>query len=170
VANPVVTEARLDVPVSYEGFQTIGSGMGAAGFIVHDDTACMVDAAYRLSRFLSVESCGQCPPCKIGSGEITRHLERIEAGAGDDDDVAAIGGWLPQVTDGNRCYLAVQEQLVVASVLRAFPDELVEHIEGHRCPRPTPRPIPRLLDLVDGRATYDEGYWRKQPDWTYAEG
>ena len=143
--------------------------MGAAGFIVHDDTACMVDAAYRLSRFLSVESCGQCPPCKIGSGEITARLERIESGVGDDSDIGAIGGWLERVTDGNRCYLAVEEQLVVSSVLRAFPEEFAEHLELNRCPRPGRRPIPKLLDLVDGRATYDESYWRKRPDWTYRD-
>ncbi len=53
VANAVVTAADLDVPVSYEGFESIGSGMGSAGFIVYDDTTCMVDAAYRFSRFLS---------------------------------------------------------------------------------------------------------------------
>jgi NADH:ubiquinone oxidoreductase subunit F (NADH-binding) len=170
VANPVVTADQLDVPVSYEGFQAIGSGMGAAGFIVHDDTACMVDAAYRLSRFLSIESCGQCPPCKIGSGEITKHLERIEIGAGDEDDVAAIAGWLERVTDGNRCYLAVEERLVVSSVLRAFPDEVAEHLEQHACPRPGQRPIPKLLDLADGTATYDERFWYKRPDWTYGEG
>ena len=132
VANPVVTAADLDIPVSYEGFAAVGSGMGAAGFIVHDDTACMVDAAYRLSRFLSIESCGQCPPCKIGSGEITARLERIETGAGDDRDIAVIGGWLERVTDGNRCYLAVEEQRVVSSVLRAFPEEFAEHLEQHR--------------------------------------
>ena len=94
VANAVVTAADLDAPVSYEGFAAVGSGMGSAGFIVYDDTACMVDAAYRFSRFLSIESCGQCPPCKLGSGEITERLERIETGAGDDDDLEAIGGWL----------------------------------------------------------------------------
>ena len=167
VANPVVTARDLDTPVSYEGFAAIGSGMGAAGFIVEDDTACMVDAAYRLSRFLSIESCGQCPPCKIGSGEITARLERIETGAGTDSDVAAIGGWLERVTDGSRCYLAVEEQRVVSSLLREFPDEFAEHLEQHRCPRPGRRPIPKLLDLTDGRATYDEAFWRKRPDWTY---
>ncbi len=167
VANPVVTAERLDAPVSYEGMAAIGSGMGAAGFIVYDDTACMVAAAHRISRFLSIESCGQCPPCKIGSGEITALLGRIEAGDGDDDDLAAIGGWLQRVTDGNRCYLPVQEQLVISSVLRAFPEEVADHVEQHRCPRPSPRPIPRLVDLVDGRATYDEAYVRKRPDWTY---
>jgi NADH:ubiquinone oxidoreductase subunit F (NADH-binding) len=167
VANPVVTAAQLDVPVSYEGFASIGSGMGAAGFIVHDDTACMVDAAYRLSRFLSIESCGQCPPCKIGSGEITGALERIETGAGDDGDIATIHGWLDRVTDGSRCYLATEERLVVSSVLRAFPGEFAEHLERHRCPRPGRRPIPKLVDLAGGEATYDEDFWRKRPDWTY---
>jgi NADH:ubiquinone oxidoreductase subunit F (NADH-binding) len=167
VANPVVAAEHLDLPVSYEGFQAIGSGMGSAGFIVYDDTACMVDAAYRLSRFLSIESCGQCPPCKIGSSEITGHLERIELGAGDDTDIAAIHRWLERVTDGNRCYLAVEEQLLVSSVLRTFPGEFAEHLELHGCPRPGRRPIPKLVDLHDGTATYDERFWRKRPDWTY---
>jgi NADH:ubiquinone oxidoreductase subunit F (NADH-binding) len=168
VANPVITGAHLDTPVSYEGFRAIGSGMGAAGFIVLDDTACMVDAAYRFSRFLFIESCGQCPPCKMGSAEITNRLERIETGAGDDRDLEVIGHWLERVTDGNRCYLPVEEKLVVSSVLRAFPEEFAEHLEQHGCPRPTRRPMPKLLDLADGAATYDESFWRKLPDWTYA--
>ena len=167
VANPVVTAAHLDVPVSYEGFQAIHSGMGAAGFIVYDDTACMVDAAYRFSRFLSIESCGQCPPCKIGSGEITQHLQRLETGEGNDDDLAGIAGWLERVTDGSRCYLAVEEQVMVSSILRAFPEEFAEHIEQGACPRPRRLPIPKLLDLANGNATYDEAFWRKRPDWTY---
>ncbi len=173
VANPVVTAADLDIAVSYEGFASVGSGMGSAGFIVYDDTACMVDVAYRLSRFLSIESCGQCPPCKIGSSEITARLERIETGAGDDGDIAVIHGWLERVTDGSRCYLATEEQRLVSSVLRAFPDEFAEHLEQHRCPRPAEHParrtIPKLVDLADGHATYDERFWRKRPDWTYDE-
>ena len=167
VANPVVTAAHLDTPVSYEGFRAIGSGIGSAGFIVYDDTTCMVDAAYRFSRFLSVESCGQCPPCKIGSGEITEHLRRIETGAGGDDDLAGIARWLERVTDGNRCYLAVEEQQMVSSILRAFPEEFAEHIEHGACPRPRALPIPKLVDLAEGRAVYDETFWRKRPDWTY---
>jgi NADH:ubiquinone oxidoreductase subunit F (NADH-binding) len=169
VANTVVTEADLDTPVSYEGFAAVGSGMGAAGFIVYDDTACMVGIAHQLSRFLSIESCGQCPPCKIGSGEITARLERIETGDGEDSDIAAIGGWLQRVTDGSRCYLAVEEQLIVSSILRAFPEEFVEHLEAHRCPRPGRRPVPKLVDLADGVATYDDAYDRKRSDWTYDE-
>jgi NADH:ubiquinone oxidoreductase subunit F (NADH-binding) len=168
VANAVVTAADLDVPVSYEGFQAIGSGVGSAGFIVYDDTTCMVDAAYRFSRFLSIESCGQCPPCKLGSSAITEHLERIETGIGDERDLDTIAGWLGHVTDGSRCFLAAEEQIVVTSVLRAFPDEFAEHIELGRCPRRRRLPIPKLIDLAGGRAVYDESFWRKRPDWTYA--
>ncbi|MGD9998258.1 MAG: NADH-ubiquinone oxidoreductase-F iron-sulfur binding region domain-containing protein [Ilumatobacteraceae bacterium] len=168
VANAVVTATDLDVPVSYEGFQAIGSGMGSAGFIVYDDSTCMVDAAYRFSRFLSIESCGQCPPCKLGSSAITEHLERIETGIADESDLQAITGWLGHVTDGSRCFLATEEQMVVSSILRAFPAEFAEHIELGRCPRPRRLPIPKLIDISDGRAVYDESFWRKQPDWTYA--
>ncbi len=167
VANPVVTAAHLDVPVSYEGFASIGSGMGAAGFIVYDDTACMVDAAYRFSRFLSIESCGQCPPCKLGSSAITQHLERIETGIGSAEDIAEIRRWLLHVDDGNRCFLPVEERQVVDSVLSAFPDEFAAHLDGAGCPRPKRTPMPKLIDLTDGRATYDESFWRKRPDWTY---
>ena len=166
VANAVITD--LDVPVSYEGFAAIGSGMGSAGFIVYDDSTCMVDAAYRLSRFLSIESCGQCPPSKLGSSAITQRLERIETGVGQESDLDVIAGWLTRVTDGNRCYLAVEERELVSSVLRAFPEEFAEHLELGRCPRPRRLPIPKLVDLDSGRAVYDESFWRKRPDWTYA--
>lgn len=169
VANAVVTADDLDVPVSYEGFRTIGSGIGSVGFIVYDDTTCMVDAAYRLSRFLAIESCGQCPPCKLGSSEITAALERIETGAGTAGDLAIIEGWLPRVTDGSRCYLATEEAVMVSSVLRAFPAEFAEHIAQHRCPLPQRRPIPKLLDIDAGVAVYDERFWNKLPDWTYAD-
>ncbi len=169
VANPVITAADLDTPVSYEGLASIGSGMGSAGFIVYDDTSCMVDTAYQFSRFLAIESCGQCSPCKIGTGAITGSLERIETGAGDDSDLRAIHGWLKRVVDGSRCYLATEEQLVIASLLRAFPGEFAEHLESHGCPRPSSRPFPKIVDLTDGQATYDESFWRKRPDWTYED-
>ena len=169
VSNRVVTSDQLDVPLSYEGFQAIGSGMGAAGFIVYDDTACMVEVARLFSRFLYVESCGQCPACKLGSSEITDRLTQLEGGTADDTTVAAIGGWLQRVTDGNRCYLPVQERDVVGSILNAFADEVAEHLDQGTCPRPRALPLPKLVDLEGGRVVYDEDYYRKQPDWTYVE-
>ena len=167
VANAVVTHADLDAPVSYEGLAGVGSGMGSAGFIVYDDTACMVDAAYRFSRFLSIESCGQCSPCKLGSAEITQCLQRIETGTGTDADLETMGGWLLRVTDGSRCYLASEERIVVSSILRAFPEEFADHIEHQRCPSSRHDPMPKLVELQNGHATYDETFWRKRADWTY---
>jgi NADH:ubiquinone oxidoreductase subunit F (NADH-binding) len=154
VAAPVVTD--LSVPVSYEGFERAGSAMGAGGYQVLDDTACMVRVALETSRFLAAESCGQCPPCKVGSTEITIHLERIERGDGEAADVDAIVHWLARVSDGNRCYLAVQERLVVGSIMSAFAREVDEHLAGRGCPRPRAIPVPRLRELADGVATYAE--------------
>ncbi len=87
VSNTVITDDKLGTPVSYEGFEAIGSGLGSAGFIVYDDTTCMVEVTAMLSRFLSVESCGQCPPCKLGTAAITDALDRIVAGTGTDLDL-----------------------------------------------------------------------------------
>jgi NADH-quinone oxidoreductase subunit F len=167
VANAVVVEADLDAPFSYEGLAAVGSGLGSCGLVVYDDTACMVAVARLFSRFLAVESCGQCPACKTGTGEITDRLARIEAGAGEDADIEHIGVWLTKVTDGNRCALPVEERDVVSSTLRAFPEEFAEHLEQGRCPRPRDLVLPKIVDLRDGRVTYDERQARKRPDWTY---
>ena len=168
VANPVIESGNFSTPLSYEAMSRIGSGLGAGGFAVYDDSACMLAVAAVLSRFLYVESCGQCPACKLGSEEITQLLERVHAGGGSEDDVDMLGRRLRTVTDANRCYLGTQEQLVVSSVLQAFPDEVAAHLEGP-CPFPGRRfMVPKLDDIVDGTAVYDERQQRKRPDWTYA--
>ena len=169
VANPVVDASHFSLPLTYEDFAARGTGLGAAGFIVYDDSACMVEVAHLFSRFLYVESCGQCPPCKLGSGDITDRLERIQAGEAGDDDVEGIGSWLGKVTDGARCYLATEEQNVVSSILRAFPGEFAEHLEQGACPRPRHLPLPKIVDLAGGEVVYDEAQARKQPDWTYSD-
>jgi hypothetical protein len=92
----------------------------------------------------------------------------VEVGSGVGHDLAEIEGWLQRLTDGNRCYLAVEEQQVVASVLATFMDEFDEHLSLGRCPRPREIPLPKLVDLADGRAVYDDTQYRKQPDWTYS--
>ncbi|MFN2504232.1 MAG: NADH-ubiquinone oxidoreductase-F iron-sulfur binding region domain-containing protein [Acidimicrobiales bacterium] len=170
VANPVLTPDRFSTPLTYEDMQAAGSGLGAAGFALYDNTACMVEVARAFSRFLYVESCGQCRSCKFGSGEITRALERLEAGDGTELDIEYIGKRLRSVTDSVRCYLATEEQLVVASILRDFSDEFAEHLEG-RCRVPERRTIlvPKVVDLAGGTVVYDEKQPLKQPDWTYSE-
>src|SRR5205814_1414415 len=92
----------------------------------------------------------------------------VVTGRGTVRDVDTIGARLKTVTDGNRCYLPVQEQAVVSSLLRSFPEEFTEHLEGRLCPRPGRVVVPKLLDIVDGTARYDERHADKRPDWTYS--
>jgi NADH:ubiquinone oxidoreductase subunit F (NADH-binding) len=146
-----------------------GSGLGSGGFIVFDDTRSMLAVARMVSRFLYVESCGQCRSCKFGSGEITRHLDAIAAGDGTDQDIEVIGARLLSVTDQTRCYLAAEEQILVSSLLRAFPEEFALHLEGRCSHEPRPIVVPKLVELADGVATYDPRQARKQPDWTYVD-
>lgn len=167
VANAVVTGEQIDTPLTYEHFEAAGSGLGAAGFIVYDDSACMVEVAAMISRFLYVESCGQCPPCKLGSGHITETLERIRDGDGAEADLDRIQERLRMVTDGNRCYLPVQERTVVASILRSFPEDVAAHLDGWCPSQRTDVPIPKVVDIADGSVAYDERQANKQPDWTY---
>jgi NADH:ubiquinone oxidoreductase subunit F (NADH-binding) len=166
VANPIIDAAHVDTPVAYEAMAAIGSGLGACGFIVYDDTADMLAVALMVSRFLYVESCGQCPPCKLGTGEVTGLLERLAAGEGTELEIERIGARLVTVTDANRCYVGTQEQRVIGSLLRTFPEDFVAHLEG--APPPEPLPVPKLVDLADGVALYDDRWARKRPDWTYA--
>ena len=169
ISNPVVTADQLGTPLTYEDMAAIGSGLGAVGFAVYDDTACMVELAFQYSRFLWIESCGQCPPCKLGTQEITHRLNEIEACRGSDEDVAVIGARLNNVTDGARCFLPQEEQHVVGSILRAFPEEFAAHLDGN-CPNPrTDLIAPKIVDLGDGVVTYDEHHRRKLPDWTYED-
>lgn len=168
-ANAVITADEVDVRLSHAAMRELGLGLGAAGFAVYDDTACIVRVAHALSRFLWVESCNQCPACKIGSGDITELLERIDVGEASDRDIEIVGRRLRTVTDGNRCYLPVQERVFVSSVLRAFPEEIAAHLDGDGCPTDRPIPVPKLVDLDDGVAVFDERQQRKRPDWTYAE-
>jgi len=169
VSNPVLVPADLDTPLTHEDFAGIGNGLGAAGFVVYDDTTCMVEVASLFSRFLWVESCGQCPACKLGTQAITERLVAVESGQGTDLDIEVIGARLRGVTDANRCALPIEEQSVVSSLLVAFPEEFVAHLEGRGCPTPRALTMPKLVDLEGGRATYDPHQEHKQPDWTYAD-
>jgi NADH-quinone oxidoreductase subunit F len=166
VSNPVILPEHLGTPLSYEGLQAVGSGMGSLGFIVYDDRTSMVELAHAVSRFLYVESCGQCPPCKLGTGEITVQLESLFGRDLEPDALDVIGGRLRTVTDGNRCYLPVQEQQLITSLLRAFPTEFEEAAAG-LAPRRRGLVLPKLVDIADGVAVIDERQPRKNPDWTY---
>jgi NADH-quinone oxidoreductase subunit F len=168
VSNAVLAGARVDTPVSYEGFAAAGSGLGSAGFVVYDDTACMAQLACLVSRFLWVESCGQCPPCKLGTGAIAAALDAFAAGAVDEDDTARLEHWLANVADANRCALPVEAQQLVPSLLVEFADDFTAHAAGE-CELRHDLVLPKIIDIVDGVAVNDSRQADKQPDWTYAE-
>jgi NADH:ubiquinone oxidoreductase subunit F (NADH-binding) len=155
VSNAVLPADAFDTPLTYEDFAARGSGLGAAGFVVYDDSVNMTLVAHTLSRFLAVESCGQCPPCKQGALDITEHLAAVCNGEADSLTLETIARYLRTVTDGNRCFLGTEEQLVVSSILREFPEDVVEFLEG----RPTSTRtvlVPLIKDIsVDGVVEYD---------------
>ncbi len=170
VASAVITSDELDTPLTYERMRKIGSGLGSAGYVVYDETACMVDLAHTFARFLYVESCGQCPACKFGTGEITAYLERLLQLRADDRDIETIGARMRTVTDGNRCALPVEARDVISSFLRCFPEEFADHLEGRPCEGRHDLPLPKIDDIVDGVAVFDPRQQFKNPDWTYSDG
>ena len=164
VSNPVLAGDDLDAPVGYEGLAAVGSALGSAGFIVFDDRRSMLAVARMVSRFLYVESCGQCRACKFGTGEITRHLDALAARDEDSPDIEIVGQRLRDVTSQNRCFLGEEEQRVISSLLRRFPDEFTAETISPESLQTLP--VPKIVDLRDGVATYDSAQGRKQPDWS----
>jgi NADH-quinone oxidoreductase subunit F len=148
VSNNVLRATDFDVLLTYEDFAARRTGLGAAGFVVYDDTTDMTAVARAMSRFLATESCGQCPACKNGSLEITARLDAIVSGSGNDSDFAILDARLRSVTDANRCYLGTEEQLVVSSLLQAFPEDFARRVETPANPPPAV-PVPLIADITD---------------------
>jgi NADH-quinone oxidoreductase subunit F len=130
VSNPVLPADAFDTLLTYEDFAARGAGLGAAGFVVYDDSVNMTLVAAELSRFLSIESCGQCPPCKQGSLSITAMLASICNREAGDEVLGELANRLRSVTDANRCFLGTEEQVVVSSILREFPDDVATFLEN----------------------------------------
>lgn len=168
VANPLVPAELFDTPVSYEGMGDVGSGLGAAGFIVFDDSTDLAAVAAGVARFLSVESCGQCTPCKGDGIALADLLERLTRSEGDSDDIERVRDRVATVADEARCYLAHQTQSVVDSILRLFPDSLRAHVT-HTAEPCTPELIAPIVDIQAQKAILDERHLSKQPDWTYGD-
>lgn len=161
--------SQLDVPLDFEAMADAGSGLGSGGFAVYDDSTCAVQLASLYSRFLWIESCGQCPPCKFGSGEITAHLDRIERGHGDAGDVGLMLARAKTVTDGQKCALPTGESLLMQSLLQTFTREFEDHetpCERHRDGLLPPKIV--AFDDDAGRFRYDQDYASKGADWTFA--
>ena len=166
VANGVVPGDKLDTSLSYEGMRAIGSGVGSGGFIVFDDTADMAAVAAGVSRFLAVESCGQCSPCKLDGLTLSDSLAHLIGPRAREHELGVVRRRLTTVADRSRCFLATQHQVVVGSIVEHFGDEFADHASGARGPV-DPVLIAELLDIREDRAVLDERHRRKQPDWSY---
>jgi NADH-quinone oxidoreductase subunit F len=166
-ANAFMTPEALGAPLSWEGLAAVGGGLGSAGFIVIDDEIDIVAVAHGVSRFLSVESCGQCTPCKQDGLALTELLDRARRSELDDEsDLTKLADG---ITQGARCYLAQQHQNVVQGLLERFPDALAAHLEG-RADAAEPFPIVPLTDIVDGQAVWALEDLDVAPDWSEGEG
>jgi NADH:ubiquinone oxidoreductase subunit F (NADH-binding) len=165
-SNTVIVPAQLDMPLDFDSMRQVGSGLGAGGFAVFDDSACMVQAAYRYSRFLFVESCGQCPACKFGTGKVTKP-GGDRGGGGSDRDLELILVRARDSTGGQTCALPTGESLLMQSLVQGFGEEFASHV-GSSCPLPRELPFHKLLDwdAAAGRFAYDLAYADKQSDWT----
>ncbi len=154
---------HLDTPLTYEDMTAAGFGLGSGGFIVFDDTDDLIAVAAGASRFLAVESCGQCTPCKIDGLEISEILDppgrqqrrRPRRGA-------SCAAALDTVVTGARCNLATQQQVLVSSVLDRWPEEITAHEERTR-PAVEPVLVAEMVDIGVNGADVDERFRTSSP-------
>jgi NADH-quinone oxidoreductase subunit F len=166
VAHPLLPADRFDTPLDFDAMDAAGAGLGAAGFILFDDATDLAAVAQGVSRFLAVESCGQCTPCKQDGLAIADLLDRVRRSDAADLDLVDIAERVRTVADGARCFLGHQHQRVIGSVLELFPEVLRAHVEG-RVGEVEPELIAPIVDFDGDRAVLDERQREKQPDWTY---
>jgi len=171
VANAFVTADAFDTPLTYEHMSAIGSGLGSAGFIVFDDADDLYDAAAQISRFLAVESCGQCVPCKRDGLAIADTFVRDDASAG--SGRAERRERLATVADEARCALARQHRDVISSMLDIIEidgtpsDDRSEPADSDSDPDAGQAVVLPIVEMNAGRAEFDERQTQKQPDWSY---
>lgn len=132
-SSPVLTSDYLDVSMDFESLSAAGSMLGSGGVIVMDEDACMVKAAYILSRFFFHESCSKCTPCREGTYWLKSILERIDAGRGVQGDIDSLQRVCRKMA--GRCFCALGEAAInpVLSSIKHFREEYDYHIREKRC-------------------------------------
>ena len=128
-----IPRAHLNVPVDYESLTELGAIMGSGGLIVMDEDTCMVDMARFFLDFVQDESCGKCPPCRIGTKRMLEIVERICEGKGEEGDVEKLIAIGEQIKDTALCGLGQTAPNPVLSTIRHFRDEYDEHIRMKHC-------------------------------------
>jgi NADH-quinone oxidoreductase subunit F len=123
----------METDMDYDSLAKAGSMLGAGSVIVMDDSTCMVNALARLSHFYAEESCGQCTPCREGTGWLARMLHRIEHGQGRMEDLDLLDDVAARISGRTICALGDAAAMPVQSFLKHFRDEFVYHIEHGKC-------------------------------------
>jgi NADH-quinone oxidoreductase subunit F len=126
-------DVMMATDMDYDSIAKAGSMLGSGAVIVMDQTTCMVRALERLSYFYFEESCGQCTPCREGTGWLYRIVHRIENGQGRLEDLALLDDVADNIAGRTICALGDAAALPVKSFIRHFRDEFVHHIEHRRC-------------------------------------
>jgi NADH-quinone oxidoreductase subunit F len=131
---PVVTgDVMMATDLDYDSIAKAGSMLGSGAVIVMDETRCMVKSLLRLSYFYFEESCGQCTPCREGTGWLYRLVHRIEHGQGRLDDLDTLNSIADNIQGRTICALGDAAAMPVRAMIKNFRDEFAYHIEHKRC-------------------------------------
>jgi NADH-quinone oxidoreductase subunit F len=133
-SSPVLPASiMMDTTMDYDAIAKAGSMLGSGAVIVMDDTRCMVKSLLRLSYFYMHESCGQCTPCREGTGWLFRMVERVENGQGRMEDVDLLNSVADNIQGRTICALGDAAAMPVRAMIKHFRDEFVHHIEHKTC-------------------------------------
>ncbi|MES9845949.1 MAG: NADH-quinone oxidoreductase subunit NuoF [Candidatus Sedimenticola sp. PURPLELP] len=133
-SSPVIPgDQMMDLTMDYDSIQNAGSMLGSGAVIVLDDTNCMVKVLERMSYFYYEESCGQCTPCREGTGWLYRVVSRIENGQGRPEDMALLEDVTQKIAGRTICALGDAAAMPVQGMLKHFRDEFEYHIEHKKC-------------------------------------
>lgn len=129
-----ITAENLDVEIDYDSLTALGSMMGSGGMVIMDEDNCMVDIARFFLDFTVDESCGKCPPCRIGTRRMLEILERITEGRGEEGDIEKLEALAHNIKLTALCGLGQTAPNPVLSTIQCFRDEYEAHIKEKRCP------------------------------------
>lgn len=130
-------DVMMDVDMDYDSIAKAGSMLGSGAVIVMNETRCMVKSLLRLSYFYYEESCGQCTPCREGTGWLYRMVHRIEHGEGRAEDLEVLNSVCDGIQGRTICALGDAAAMPVRAMIKNFTDEFAYHIEHKRCLVPT---------------------------------
>lgn len=125
-------EVMMTLDMDYDSIQKAGSGLGSGAVIIMDETTCMVDTLYRISEFYMDESCGQCTPCREGTGWMVRLLHRIKEGHGEPGDVEKLVNVADKIEGRTICALGEAAAWPVQSFVKLFHHEFEYFIKHKR--------------------------------------